>query len=293
MSGDRLLQTGRPPPWAVAWGEDRHGVFAEMAVGRVRQRMRWMPSSRFKMGSPTDEAGRYEREGPQHEVVLTKGFWLGDTPVTQALWTAVMEENPSRFTHPQRPVERVSWADGQRFCERISTRAPGAPVRLPTEAEWEYACRAGTTAPTWLEGWAILGRNNAPVLDSIAWYGGNSGMDFDLEQGEGSGGWPEKQHPHQRAGTRVVGQKEPNPWGLYDMLGNVYEWCSDTHEPYSESVRTDPVGTQGSRRVVRGGSWLSNARYVRAAYRSANHPSGRDDYLGFRLARGPSAPEAG
>jgi formylglycine-generating enzyme required for sulfatase activity len=288
------LAAGFAPPWAWGWGEDRYGVFAEIQIGEVVQRMRWILPGTFRMGSPESEAGRFDWEGPRHRVQLTEGFWLADTPCTQELWEEVMGEgeNPSRFRSPKRPVERVSWEDCQRFLDAVEARQPGLGLRLPTEAQWEYACRAGTETATWEGDLEILGANNASLLDEIAWYGGNSGVDFDLaeEEAHDSSDWPEKQHPHTRAGTREVGQKRPNPWGLYDMLGNVWEWCSDRWEfveGYKGKDRVDPEGDHGPYRVFRGGSWSVHARLVRAAYRRGFEPGDRYDDLGFRLSRGP------
>ncbi|MCA9559095.1 MAG: formylglycine-generating enzyme family protein, partial [Myxococcales bacterium] len=268
---DHPLASGLPEAWAAEWGEDDFGPFVGFAVGDAVQRMRWMPPGRFTMGSPESEAGRYNNE-TQREVQIESGFWLADTPVTQALWQAVMGNNPSRFVTPDRPVEQVSWDDATEFCARLSKTIPGLAPRLPTEAEWEYACRAGTQTATWLGDLQILGECNAPLLDDIAWYTGNSGHKFDLAEGANSHDWPNKQYPHEKAGTRRVAQKLPNPWGLYDMLGNVYEWCSD---PYA-----------GSYRVYRGGSWDGYAWDVRAAYRYWYSPGDRYSHLGFRLARG-------
>ncbi len=283
------LASGNPPAWARAWGQDRHGVFVELRVGTVKQRMRWIPPGTFMMGSPDSEAGRYEWEGPQHEVELTEGFWLADTPCTQELWREVMGgENPSRFQSSARPVEQVSWDDCKRFFGTVNERQSGLELRLPTEAQWEYACRAGTDGAIWLGDLEILGQNNAPLLDEVAWYGGNSGVEFDLEEGEGSSGWKEKQYPHTRAGTREVKLKRPNPWGLYDTLGNVWEWCGDFWaEDYPEGRQTDPTGPkEGAERVIRGGSWYDHARDVRAAFRYWLPPGGRGPGLGFRLSRG-------
>ncbi len=282
------LATGSAPSWARGWGQDRYGVFVEIRVGEVVQRMRWIPPGTFRMGSPESEAGRSEREGPRHEVELTSGFWLADTPCTQELWEDVMGENPSRFESPQRPVEKVSWGACQKLFEALESRQPGLDLRLPTEAEWEHACRAGTEPATWLGDLEILGANNAPLLDEIAWYGGNSGVGFDLDAGEDSSGWPEKQYPHELAGTHEVKGKAPNPWGLYDMLGNVWEWCSDYWaRSYTGGSRTDPKGpAKGAERVIRGGSWHARARLVRAAYRDWYLPGGRYSHLGFRLSRG-------
>lgn len=283
------LSGGCPPAWASSWGQDRRGVFAGFVVDGVEQRMRWIPPGTFTMGSPPDEPGRWRGEGPAHEVEITRGFWLGDTPVTQGLWEAVMGSNPSRFKDPRRPVEMVTWEDCQAFCVALERLSPGLGVRLPSEAEWEYACRAGTKTATYAGAIEILGDNNAPVLDAIAWYGGNSGVGYDLEAAHDSSGWPKKQHEHRRAGTRKVGQKLANPWGLHDMLGNVFEWCSDAWHPYSSasSPQRDPsqTGSTGDHLVGRGGGWGSSARYVRAAYRRHVHPGDRRDYLGLRLAR--------
>jgi formylglycine-generating enzyme required for sulfatase activity len=263
------LKDGRAPSWAVAWGEDRYGAFAAFAVGPpdkpVEQRMRWIPPGTFLMGSPEAELGRFDDEGPRHEVTLTCGCWLGETPVTQALWVAMMGENPSWFHGErsedlERPVERVSWDDCQRFLDLLNAQVAGLAARLPTEAEWERACRAGTTTATWVG--ELSGEVDAPELDSVAWYDGNSG-------GE----------------TLPVGYKAPGPYGLYDMLGNVWEWCADAMRPYAAGPVMDPVGdSQGPLRVLRGGSWFDNARYVRAAFRGAISRVVRDDDLGFRLA---------
>ena len=279
-----------------AWEElpqDSFGRVATFAVGGVVQRMRWIPPGQFLMGSPATEVGRRGNEGPQHEVVLTQGYWLAETPCTQALWEPVMGENPSRFKSPDRPVENVSWEDCHAFLSKLDRLVPGLGARLPTEAEWEHACRAGTTGATWLGDLDLRGENNAPILDAIAWYGGNSGVGFELANGYDSSKWPEKQHPHTQAGTHPVGKKEPNLLGLHDMLGNVWEWCEDWYGDYAAGGVEDPHGPPtGSYRVARGGSWVDGARLVRAALRDADTPGSRLMGLGFRLARG-QAPEKG
>ena len=277
-------------PWASAAGRDRFGLWSEFTHEGVTQRMRWIPPGRFTMGSPEDEPGRFDSEGPQTEITFAEGFWLFDTPVTQALWTAVMDKNPSRFVSPTRPVELVSWEDAQDFIGKLNERHDGLALSLPGEAMWEYACRAGTTSATYAGPIEILGENNAPVLDAIAWYGGNSGVDFDLPDGSDSSGWNEKQYRHERAGSRPVKGKRPNPWGLYDMLGNVWEWCQDgwngSLAGIDESGRAREK-TDGERyRVIRGGSWHGTARNVRSAYRSRLAPGYRAINLGFRCARG-------
>ena len=273
--GRHPLDTGCPPEWASAWGHDHFGVFVEFRVGDVDQRMRWIRPGIFLMGSPPDDAQAYGDEHPQHLVRITTGFWLADTPVTQALWQAITGENPSHFRgDPRRPVEQVSWDDCQHFCAQLQGLVPGPPFHLPTEAEWEYACRAGTAEATYADKLKLS-------LDDIAWYNRNSG-------GE----------------THPVREKAPNPWGLYDTLGNVREWCSDrSYRSYSESgdgesnsnsnrdrssspALPDPQGpATGGYRVFRGGSWYGHARGVRAAYRHANGPGYRSGNLGLRLAR--------
>jgi formylglycine-generating enzyme required for sulfatase activity len=200
-----------------------------------------------------------------------------------------MGENPSRFKTPRRPVEQVSWEDCQRFLEKLNSQRPGLELRLPTEAEWEYACRAGTETATWLGDLEILGKHNAPLLDEIAWYGGNSGVDFDLDDGYDSSNWKGKQYPHTKTGTRPVKLKRANPWGLYDMLGNVWEWCQDPwHDNYRGALADGSAWEShdaAANRVLRGGSWYNGARVVRAASRLANHPDYRNDFIGFRCAR--------
>lgn len=266
---------------------DDYGTYKKFTISGVTQRMRWIEPGSFMMGSPENEPGRCGEsdgswnEGPQHEVRLTKGFWLFDTPVTQALWTAVMGDNPSRFKDPKCPVERVSWDVAMRFIKRLSGIIPDLDLVLPTEAQWEYACRAGTDSATYAGPMEILGENNAPALDGIAWYGGNSGVEFELDNGADSSKWPKKQYDHKRAGTHPVGLKLPNAWGLYDMLGNVWEWCADDRRNYRAEAVTDPVGSLvGAQRALRGGSWLSYARFVRAAYRGL--PASN---VGFRCAQ--------
>ncbi|MBF0624722.1 MAG: formylglycine-generating enzyme family protein [Magnetococcales bacterium] len=272
-------------------GQDAYGLWVRIDLSLdearpVSQRLRWIPPGRFLMGSPEDEPGRYEDEGPQHEVTFEKGFWLFDTPCTQALWQAVMGDNPSRFKSPDRPVEQVDFQDVRKFLKKINKEHAGLNLILPSEAQWEYACRAGTTTALYSGPIEIKGENNAPALDPIAWYGGNSGEEFDLDNGWDISGLLEKQYPHKKAGTHRVALKKSNPWGLYDMLGNVCEWCADPWHASYEGAPTDGSVWEapGDRRVLRGGSWFAYVRDVRAASRgpltiiSSQH-------LGFRCAR--------
>ncbi len=252
------------------------------------------------MGSPDGEEGRYDDE-KQHRVRITRGFYLKATEVTQGEWEAVMGSNPSRFKNCGKtcPVESVSWTDAVSYlnklsdrenlprCYRANDRFVGLNCkgyRLPTEAEWEYAARAGTTGAVYAGTWQIKGKNNAPALGPIAWYGGNSGVSN--AGAVGCGNWPEKQDASSTCGTHPVGQKRPNAWGLYDMLGNVWEWTNDWYRAYPAGTATDPVGpASGDHRVRRGGGWLDPAQLVRAADRNRGRDDYRLDNLGFRPAR--------
>jgi formylglycine-generating enzyme required for sulfatase activity len=253
------------------------------------------------MGSP---AGKdYERgdEGPQHEVIITHGYWMFDTPCTQGLWKALMGDNPSYFWDPERPAEQVSWKDAVRFSKKLNERLVGnQPLtnkrlvdgwerllfRLPTEAEWEYACRAGTRGDTYAGDLDLKSRDQtkAELLDSIAWYGRNSGHEYDLKKSMEMTWLAGLQDKENRGGTRKVAKKTPNPWGLYDMLGNVWEWCQDWYGEYRAEHVVDPTGpTGGTTRVMRGGGWDSPARLLRSACRTGRGPGFRDIALGFRL----------
>jgi formylglycine-generating enzyme required for sulfatase activity len=251
----------------------------------------WLDPGEFTMGSPEDEAGRLDNER-QHRVRITGRFGMGKYPVTQAQYEEIMGVNPSRFQNAgaDAPVEQVSWEEAMEFCRRLTEREQesgklpeGYVYTLPTEAQWEYASRAGTTTATYAGDLTILGECNAPVLDAIAWYTGNSGVNY--EGGLDSSGWPEKQYDHQRVGTHPVGQKQPNAWGLHDMLGNVWEWCADWYGEYDADEAMDPWGpAEGSERVVRGGSWHYLALLCRTAHRFTIAPGERYFDLGFRVA---------
>ncbi len=212
----------------------------------------FIPAGSFLMGSPDTDTEAYSDEKPQHQVTLTKPFLMLRNEVTQAQYEAVMGTNPSYFTgDTARPVEPVSWYDAVSFCARLSQLESGATYRLPTEAEWEYAARAGTTTRRY------------GAIDDIAWYSGNSSST-----------------------THPVKQKLPNAWGLYDMLGNVWEWTGDWYGTYAHAALTDPTGpSTGSLRVLRGGSWGSVALDARAACRGNYGPGNTRDRLGFRPLR--------
>ena len=279
-----------PPAWASGYGQDRYGYYAEFSIPTgpgdwefVTQRLRWIPAGQFEMGSPETESGRISDE-IRHAVTISTGFWLFDTPCTQGLWVAVMDgKNPSRFTDLERPVERVSWYESVAFARQLAHRI-GINFGLPSEAQWEYACRAGTKTAIYTGDLEILGDGNAPALDPIAWYGGNSGHEYDHADGDPITWLKNKQYSFEKGGTRRVKGKRSNRWGLYDMLGNVCEWCSDWHGEYTVKTQVDPTGAKsGTSRVLRGGGWDGGARYVRSAYRLWYTPGDQRGRLGFRL----------
>ena len=245
------------------------GSYFYRAVAMSRADMVWIPVGSFLMGSPTNEVGRFSDESPQTTVTFTFPLWMGPYPVKQQDFQSVMGINPSGFTGDlTRPVETVTWEDATNYCahrtqqELASGKIPsGFQYRLPTEAEWEYACRAGTTTmfnygddPSYLN------------LTNHAWYTANSA---------------ETTHP--------VGQKPPNAWGLYDMHGNVWEWCQDWYDSYPGGSVTNPKGPAvGTSRVLRGGSWDDTAPFCRSACRVADDPAAAA-YLvyGFRVVLAP------
>jgi len=243
--------------------------FAKIDCNGVVLEMVKIKAGTFMMGSPEGELGRSGDE-TQHQVTLTKDYWLGKFEVTQAQWQAVMSNNPSHFKGDNRPVECVRWNEAKEFCDKLNEKCAGKlpagyKFDLPTEAQWEYACRAGTT--TALNNGKNLTdeKYNCENLAEVAWY------DYQNKENQ----------------THQVGQKRPNNWGLYDMHGNVWEWCRDRYGSYSGD-ETDPVGpSSGSGRVVRGGSWGDGAQLCRSANRSNCDPADRSDDLGFRLALVP------
>jgi len=218
----------------------------------------------FMMGSPTNESGR-DNDEKQHRVNLTKGFYIQTTEVTQGQWKAVMGKNPSKFKNcgVDCPAETVSWNDVQQFINKLNQREGSGTYRLPTEAEWEYSARAGSDTAFANGGISELKCGYDSNLDVMGWYCGNANK---------------KTHP--------VAQKQPNAWGLYDMHGNVYEWCQDWFGNYPSGSVTDPTGPSGgSGRVRRGGCWFDRARDCRSASRFRFNPGSRYLGLGFRLLR--------
>ena len=244
--------------WLIEQGDPSWEMFRQPRLtNSIGMRMRLIPPGSFLMGSPPSEGNRWDDE-TQHPVTIDRPFYLGVCQVTQAQWQAVMGNNPSRFKGDDRPVEQVSWNDCQEFCRRLSERE-GKTYRLPTEAEWEYACRAGTTT-------AYYFGDDAASLAEYAWFWENSDSQ-----------------------THPVGQKKPNAWGLHDMHGNVWEWCADWYRPYQREVEAaeEQNPFRGSFRVYRGGSWLNGASGCRAAYRRRRDPGRRAvGRLGCRVILG-------
>jgi len=245
----------------------------------------WVPAGEFLMGFPKDAR-------PLTRVRISRGFYLSKYEVTQGQWEAMMGRNPSHFKNcgSDCPVERVSWEDVQEFIQRQNTAVGEERYRLPTEAEWEYAARAGSRTDTPAGDLDIAGINTAPLLDGIAWYGGNSGVSY--EGGDDCSHWYEKQYTSSRCGTHPVGRKEPNAWGLHDMLGNVWEWVEDWHGDYPGGSVTDPRGPESldplrvnRGRVVRGCGWSFGPGVCQVSFRSSNRPSDRARYIGFRLLK--------
>ena len=239
------IVAAEPDPAVVTDAEARARMTATKLPWKVRDLMTGIvmllcPPGEFTMGSPASEAGRQDNEA-QHSVTITKAFYLSETEVTQESWQKVVGENPSEFQLANNPVEQVSWNDCQSFCL-------SSGLRLASESEWEYACRAGTTGAY------------AGDLASMAWFSDNSG-----------------------GSTQLVKQRKPNAWGLYDMHGNVWEWCQDVYAQSASSTQQASAGNDGAR-VLRGGGWLTIASNCRSAYRRFARGRTSDDG-GFRVAR--------
>lgn len=232
-----------------------------------------IPNGKFTMGSPSEEQGRYDNEGPVneypvHEVNIKKSFYMGKYPVTQKQWRRVMGNKSSVLQEDNLPIVNVSWDDAQEFIRKLNQMEVINKYRLPSEAEWEYACRADTKC-------SYSFGDDESILEDYAWYNGRSRREkhivFNLENI-----------------IRPVGEKKPNPWGLYDMYGNVYEWCQDNyHENYNGAPSDGRAWEDviSLKRVFRGGSYCSSASYCRSAFRSTDNQNKRDYNIGFRVVR--------
>ena len=235
--------------------ERKAGDRMVVKIKDVEYAFRWCPPGKFMMGSPAGEANRQDVQDNQrqHEVTLSHGFWMLETEVTQSMWESVMGNNPSRSKGAKLPVDTVSWNDCQGYITKLNALladTPGLKFSLPTEAQWEYACRAGTTT---------------------AYHFGNS---LSAEQANFNSG-----------GTKEVGSYPANAWGLRDMHGNVWEWCQDWNGDYPSGAVIDPTGADmGSDRIIRGGSYFFPVEICRSASRSSHEPANGGPALGFRLA---------
>jgi formylglycine-generating enzyme required for sulfatase activity len=250
------------------------GIYGQQAgpPNPGRNDMVWISGGTFIIGSPASEQGHSGNESPQRQITVGS-FYMAKYPVTQAEYLEVTGANPSYFKGPSLPVEQVSWFDAIEYCNKRSLNEGLVPAyttsgsdvswnreangyRLPTEAEWEYACRAGTQTPFY----------SGTSVDEAGWHSGNS-----------------------RGRTQPVGEKQPNPWGLYDMHGNVLEWCWDWLGNYPREAQADPQGpSSGTSRVYRGGCWRFEAHQTRSAYRFGNHANLRSLLVGFRVVRSAS-----
>ena len=228
------------------------GDVLEFEVGSRRFKMIRVEGGTFTMGATPEQEKLFENERPTHQVSLSS-YYIGETPVTQALWKSVMGGNPSHFKGDSLPVENVSWSDCQSFIQKLNKKT-GKSFRLPTEAEWEFAARGGNKS-------RHTQYSGSDKIDEVAWYDVNS-----------------------YSKTRPVQMKKGNELGIHDMSGNVWEWCEDWYGKYNSGAQTNPTGPMsGTSRVVRGCGWRSLARFCRLSYRGYRTPGSRFDYLGLRL----------
>lgn len=278
-----LLEPLNRPEWAKRVGRDAYGLFAELEIPNLAkpstqyskelvQRFRWIPAGTFMMGSPESEPERYSEDEDYHQVTLTQGYWLADTAVTQAVWQSVMGENPAKFKDDTlNPVEQVSWDDSQQLINQLNQKYGNQlgelVCRLPTEAEWEYACRAGTRSPF-------------SFGDSVT----SEQVNFD-----GSHPYNNGEKSEDRSKTVAVKSLPANSWGLYEMHGNVWEWCEDVWQENLGSLpMVDPCHSYDKRayRVRRSGSWALSGGSVRSACRGSDSPNFLDFDIGLRLSLG-------
>ena len=283
-----------PTRWASSWGEDRYGPWMNLTYQDATLTFRWVMPGMFMMGSEENEEGRISWED-HHEVTIEQGFWLSDVPVTQAFWQAINGDNPSKFKGDELPVETVSWDETQQFIEKLNQLHPDLTTRLLWEAEWEYACRAGTTTAFSFGDEIDSGKANYRGVWTVK----------DIESYKNDKEWGSDALKK----TSLIKSYPANPWGLYDMHGNVWEWCQDE---WQENLGTKPTTFSASsvvldeeagkaskveqnseesdeeqgQRVMRGGSWDLEGWDCRSACRFGYAPDGRNGHVGFRLALG-------
>lgn len=270
---DSLSETSQPIlPVNTTWtagptGEDICGRYGDMLLKGVNQRFRWIPAGSFLMGSSINEPERSSNE-EQHLVTFKEGFWIANTACSQELWLAVMGKNPAKFkSNIQNPVEQVSWNDAQLFMQRLNEWLPSMHFRLPSEAEWEYACRAGTN--TVFSFGNTINTQQGNYDGRFAYNNGARGI-FRQE-------------------TVPVKSFAPNAWGLYQMHCNVWEWCEDAYDFYNNTPTDGSAWVlgDGGLRIVRGGSWNDYPSYLRCAFRNRNAPDFRYHDVGFRIVCSP------
>ena len=252
---------------AAAFGGPAAGQPLTLDLGKgVKLEMVWVPAGEFDMGTTGDG----DDAKPVHHVTITKGFWMAKTEVTQEQYEAVTGRNPAGYKGAKNPVENVSWMDAVAFTVQLNGMGllpAGTACRLPTEAEWEYACRAGTTT-------RFYSGSSESDLARIGWYGASRVLLYGGNAGK-------KPHP--------VGEKEPNKFGLYDMIGNVWEWCSDWYGPYVGGGAVDPTGPiTGTKRVRRGGAFPNAQGFLGSAVRGASAPQDKVAAFGVRIVCGPA-----
>lgn len=289
MSPHPLSPPVFPATWASEWGEDQYGLWMAFSYQGNRHVFRWIPPGSFMMGPK----GRSDDRETQRKVTFEEGFWLGDFPVTQGLYQAIMGENPSHFKNKSEseslPVEKVSWHDAQKFITALNELHPELNTYLPLETQWEYACRAGTTTPFWF------------------------GDQIDLEKVnyDGNWEWGEKTDGDNPEGAleqaNQQGNYPANPWGLFDMHGNIFEWClelwQDKHnempviislaEVLPKQIEQSLQLAQDDKQQafpLRGGSWYDFGQFCRSANRRGFRAVNRSHYVGFRLSIGPEQP---
>lgn len=254
------VQAASAGSWAMKSGGDTGGQFSEIKVGEATLRLRYIPPGSYTQGSePGDSPWRSDDE-MAHPVTFSRGFWLAETETTQALYQAVTGSNPSQFTDPAKPVDSVSWHDAESFVNRLNGMFSGLNARLPSEAEWEYACRAGSTGP----------------FATVSGKQERKGP----AQGVSAVGWTESVS---KGSTQQVAQLGANAWGLFDMHGNVMEWCQDAYANYPASANDPKLVDRFGARVVRGGSWRHAEWFARSAARRAIDSAVADNSLGFRI----------